>query len=179
MDITLNYFELFQLSVSCEIDSRQLALRYKALHRAIHPDRYAADNTDQHQRLSLQYAAYVNEAYDTLKTPLRRFIYLLELAGRPVDMECNTSMEPDFLMEQMALRESIAELKMMAKPTEQLQYLMSQINDKLSVLSAEFTQLWHKNQFELLDQAERVVRKMQFMVKLTAELEQIESNLLD
>ena len=178
MDITLNYFELFQLPVSCELNSSQLALRYRELQRAVHPDRFAGD-ADRQQRLSVQYAAYVNEAYTTLKAPLTRYIYMLQLAGRQVDLEKNTMMDPVFLMEQMTLRESVAELREKAKPDVELDNLIEQVDGSIEALGDDFSRLWAQGRPEDLEQAEVVVRKMQFMVKVAAELEQLESELLD
>ncbi len=178
MDITLNYFELFQLPVACELDSKQLALRYRELQKAVHPDRFAGDAGRQ-QRLSVQYAAYVNEAFETLKSPLSRFIYMLQLADREVSMEQNTVMDPAFLMEQMSLREAVGELRDNPNPEPELDRLIDQVQSSLNAFIAEFNHLWVSGTPENLDQAEAVVRKMQFMVKVAAELEQLESELLD
>ncbi|WP_263078833.1 Fe-S protein assembly co-chaperone HscB [Endozoicomonas sp. Mp262] len=178
MDITQNYFELFQLPVSCQLDHGKLALKYRELQKTVHPDRFAGDAHRQ-QRLSVQYAAYVNEAFDTLKLPLKRFIYLLNLAGLSVDMEQNTVMDPEFLMEQMALREQMAELRGLPDPEAGIDRLINAVEDSLDELSEEFERLWVQGQSEHLKQAETVVQKMQFMVKVAAELEQLESELLD
>ena len=176
MDITLNYFELFQLPVSCELNTSQLAIRYRELQRTVHPDRFAGD-ADRQQRLSVQYAAYVNEAYTALKTPLARYIYLLKLAGREVDMERNTVMDPAFLMEQMELREAVAEVRDQPQPEAALEELVEQVDDSLDALGQHFAELWAEQSADALEQAEVVVRKMQFMVKVADELDQIEAEL--
>ena len=178
VDITKNFFELFQLPVSCEVDYQVLAQRYRELQKTVHPDRFAGDSERQ-QRLSVQYAAYVNEAYDTLKKILPRDIYLLKLAGRQVEMERNTIMEPAFLMEQMELREAVAELKQQSNPEAELDRLINRVDQGLAAFQKQFQMLWEASDGSSLDQAEAVVRKMQFMVKLASELEQLESELLD
>lgn len=55
----------------------------------------------------MQWTTRVNEAYRTLRSPVQRAKYLLELAGVDVGFETNTSMPPEFLMRQMELRETL------------------------------------------------------------------------
>ncbi len=178
VDLTKNYFELFELPVSCQVDQQRLSSQYRALQRAVHPDRFAGDD-DRQQRLSIQYASHVNEAFNTLKQPLSRAIYLLKLSGRDVDMERNTIMEPVFLMEQMELRESVADIKSRKKPEQEVERLAGQVDADIHRYLQKFEGFWVSGTDQDLDQAETVVRKMQFMVKLAAELEQLESELLD
>ncbi len=175
VDLTQNYFELFELPVSCQPDQQLLARQYRALQRTVHPDRFAADSERQ-QRLSVQYAAFVNEAFHTLKQPLARAVYLLRLAGREVDMERNTVMDAQFLMAQMELRDEVSELKAQANPEADLERLIKLVDDDNTAYFNQFEQHW---QAQELEQAETIVRKMQFMVKLAAELAQLESKLLD
>jgi molecular chaperone HscB len=49
----------------------------------------------------------VNEAHRTLKSPVQRAKYLLELNGVDVGFETNTAMPAEFLVEQMELREAL------------------------------------------------------------------------
>lgn len=187
VDITKNYFELFQLPVSCQVDLPTLSEHYRELQRAVHPDRFAGADGRQ-QRLAIQYAAYVNEGYETLKSPMQRSLYLLELAGCKVDLETNTVMDPMFLMEQMELRESMSEVRDHANPEAELERLLDEVNEGIDHLFSVFEQMWLAGRAEgteaaarenALKKARDTVRKMQFMVKLAAELEQLESELLD
>ncbi len=178
VDLTGNYFELFQMPVACEVDLQQLARQYRELQKAVHPDRFAGESERQ-QRLSVQYAAHVNQAYDTLRSPLLRMIYLLKLSGRELEMENNTIMDPVFLMEQMELRESLADLHHSENPEPELERMMARADADMETYLADFKSLWQVGGQDELNKAEAVVRKMQFMVKLAAELEQLESQLLD
>ncbi|WBA83570.1 Fe-S protein assembly co-chaperone HscB [Endozoicomonas sp. GU-1] len=178
VDLTKNYFELFELPVSCQVDLQHLSSQYRALQRAVHPDRFAGDDERQ-QRISIQYASHVNEAFDTLKQPLPRVIYLLKLAGRDVDMERNTIMDPGFLMEQMELREAVADIRSASNPEQEVERLAGQVDADILRYLQRFEGFWSSGTEQDLEQAETVVRKMQFMVKLAAELEQLESELLD
>ena len=70
-DFSKNYFELFGLPVGYIVDAKALAERYRELQRIVHPDRFA-NASDQERRLSVQGAALINEAYETLKDPIAR-----------------------------------------------------------------------------------------------------------
>lgn len=106
MNLTSNDFELFGLPRRFAQDRAALDGRWRALQAEVHPDRFASEGAAA-QRVAVQYAVRVNEAYQRLKDPLKRAAYLCELAGQPVDAENNTAMPPAFLMQQMEWRESL------------------------------------------------------------------------
>ena len=178
VDLTRNYFELFQIPVACELDLKQLSRNYRELQKTVHPDRFAGEG-DRQQRLSVQYAAHVNEAYDTLKSPLLRMVYLLKLSGRDLKMENNTIMDPAFLMEQMELREALVDIKDNKNPEPELERMIDKTDQDMEQYLSQFKSYWQAGDEHSLKKAEAVVRKMQFMVKLAAELGQLESELLD
>jgi molecular chaperone HscB len=99
-------FTLFGLPRRHALDRAELDGRWRALQAEVHPDRFAAQGAAA-QRLAMQWAVRVNEAYGRLKDPLRRGAYLCGLAGVDVGAERNTAMPPDFLLEQMAWREAL------------------------------------------------------------------------
>jgi molecular chaperone HscB len=101
-------FTLFGLPQRFAQDRAAIDERWKQLQREAHPDRFAAQGTAA-QRVAMQWSVRINEAYRRLKDPLRRAAYLCELRGAPIDAERNTAMPPQFLMEQMELREALDE----------------------------------------------------------------------
>lgn len=106
MRLTDNDFQLFglperQAQVRADIDAR-----WKALQAEVHPDRFAAGGAAA-QRVAMQWAMRVNEAYQRLRDPLARAAYLCELRGAPVQAENNTQMPGAFLMQQMEWREAL------------------------------------------------------------------------
>lgn len=106
MKLDADDFELFGLLRRQEQDRAQIDLRWKSLQGEVHPDRFAAEGSAA-QRLAMQWAVRVNEAFQRLKDPLRRAAYLCELHGEAVNAEDNTAMPPEFLMQQMAWREAL------------------------------------------------------------------------
>src|SRR5258708_26641554 len=105
-DLHQNHFELFGLPARFAVDAAALEARYHELQREVHPDRFAAAS-EAERRVSMQLATRVNEAYQTLKSPLRRAVYILQLRGVDPKFETNTAMPPEFLMEQISWRERI------------------------------------------------------------------------
>jgi molecular chaperone HscB len=99
-------FTLFDLPRRFGLDRNELDRRWRALQAEVHPDRHAAQG-DAAQRIAMQWAVRVNEAYQRLKDPLRRGGYLCELAGKPIEAENNTAMPATFLMQQMSWREAL------------------------------------------------------------------------
>ena len=106
MKLDSDDFELFGVPRRFAQDRAQLDTRWRALQAEVHPDRFAVDGQAA-QRVAMQWAVRVNEAYQRLKDPLKRAAYLCELNGAPVDAENNTAMPPAFLMQQMEWREAL------------------------------------------------------------------------
>ena len=109
-DFQQNHFDLFGLAQSFRIDVAKLEQQYHALQTLVHPDK-SAHLPDAEQRLAMQRATLVNEAYQTLRNPLCRARYLLSLHGVDIQEENNTLMPPDFLLAQMEWREAVSEAR--------------------------------------------------------------------
>ena len=106
MNLASTDFELFDIAPRFALDANAVDARWRALQAEVHPDRFAADGAAA-QRVAMQWAVRVNEAYQRLKDPLRRAAYLCELNGAPVNAENNTAMPTGFLVQQMEWRESL------------------------------------------------------------------------
>ena len=106
MQLSDDDFTLFGLPQRHALDAAALADQWRALQSQVHPDRFASEGASA-QRLAMQWAVRVNEAYQRLKDPLKRAAYLCELAGQPINAENNTAMPGAFLMQQMEWREAL------------------------------------------------------------------------
>ena len=104
--LSANDFVLFGIPVQFAQDRAAIDARWKALQREAHPDRFAAQDAAA-QRQAMQWSVRINEAYQRLKDPLRRAVYLCELGGVAVRAESNTAMPARFLMQQIAWREAL------------------------------------------------------------------------
>lgn len=108
MNLQANDFELFDLPPRQAQDRAEIDAHWRSLQAKVHPDRFAAEGAAA-QRIAMQWAVRVNEAYQRLKDPVKRAAYLCELQGAAVDAENNTAMPAAFLMQQMAWREALDE----------------------------------------------------------------------
>ncbi len=171
-----NHFELFGLPVSFDIDTDNLAARYREMQRRVHPDKYA-NASDQDRRLSLQMTALINEAFQTLKDPVRRGRYLLSLRGIDLGDETDTAMDPAFLMEQMELRENLDEVKQADNPHKQLAELANRIEQRLQEGMGQFRRALADGTPESNKKARNAVREMQFLEKMRLEIDNLEEEL--
>ncbi|MCL1066338.1 co-chaperone HscB [Shewanella olleyana] len=174
----MNYFELFQITPSFDIDTANLAERYRELQRAVHPDKFA-NESEQQKLLSVQRTAQVNDGYQTLKNPLRRAEHMLSLRGIDISHETTTVKDTAFLMQQMEWRESLEDIKDSQQADESIDDLYQSFADFEKTLSQLLAQLLavdtEENNFSAADQ----IRKLKFMAKLQDELARIEDSLLD
>jgi len=146
------------------VDAAALERGYREIQAQIHPDRFAASG-DAERRASMQWTTRVNEAYRTLKDPVQRAKYLLELNGVDVAFETNTQMPTDFLMRQLELREALAE----AKGAGALDRLREGVEQEKAALQGRIGELIDARRE--LDAAAGEVRKLMFLHRLGEEIE--------
>jgi molecular chaperone HscB len=166
MDFSRNHFELFGLPQTYALDRDRLDAAYRELQQAVHPDRFAAQ-PESEQRLAMQWATQVNEAYQTLKHPVNRGIYLLSLQGIDALHAGNTKMAPAFLMQQMEWRETI-ETARAGRNVDMLDELGAELRSEHRRIEAELAAVIDEAQD--YEAATEAVRQLRFMDKLIAEV---------
>ncbi|WP_217474888.1 co-chaperone HscB [Stutzerimonas stutzeri] len=171
---TLCHFALFELQPAFDLDLDMLSSRYRELARKVHPDRFA-DAGETEQRYAIERSANLNEAYQTLKTPSRRARYLLTLQGREMPLEA-TVQDPAFLMQQMQWREELEELQDDADFAG-IASFKARLKSAQHALNESFAPIWQDDSQR--EEAERLVRRMQFLDKLSQEVRQLEERLDD
>jgi molecular chaperone HscB len=160
-----NHFELFGLTPAFALEAESLERSYRGIQARIHPDRYAHAG-DAERRASMQWTTRVNEAYRTLKSPVQRARYLLEMNGVDVGFETNTQMPTDFLLRQLELRETLAG----AKQPAALDELLAEVRREQRLLEQGIAQLIDGSKDYAAAAGE--VRKLMFLDKLAAEIDQ-------
>ncbi|HEB63672.1 MAG TPA: Fe-S protein assembly co-chaperone HscB [Gammaproteobacteria bacterium] len=170
-----NYFELFALPCTFDIDLRVLKECYQLLQKNFHPDRYAS-KPDHEKRLAMQHATELNDAYSVLKDPVKRGFYLLSLYQ---SNEQNLSEEvsikdPAFLMQQFELREALAAIRTLDELLLFIKKTDASINETIEQLKTEFKEISPKN----LSKIQSILSKIQFMVKLREEAFLLEEELM-
>ncbi len=168
------YFDLFQLPMHFHLDQNALAKQYHALQKIAHPDRYAGSSATD-QRLALQQSIQINQAYNTLRDPLQRAVYMLELRGIAMDTESTTLQDTAFLMQQIELREALAAIPQQTEPLDALDDLLTgiheQIKTQIHALAAWFAEPADSNI------ACAHIQKLQFLNKVQHEAEAMEAEL--
>jgi molecular chaperone HscB len=166
LDFRQNHFELMGLPATFRLDRAALDTAYRQLQGRLHPDRFS-QSSDQERRLAVQGAAWVNEAYSTLKDDTRRARYLLTLNGVEFDDERDTANDPEFLMEQMELREALEEAPDAADPLGRLDQISADIQVRRKALSEAFEVAFNGGD---LDDAKTQVLRMRFYDRLGDEV---------
>jgi len=160
-----NHFELFQMPVMFEIDTQQLDAAYREVQGRVHPDKFVTA-TDAEKRVAMQWATRANEAYQTLKNPLKRAMYLCEMNGVDLATESNTNMPTAFLMQQIEWREALDEARD-TKNQSALEQLENELIQKRGDLLTQVTQ--HLNAAQYNDAGEQV-RQLMFVEKFGDEV---------
>lgn len=103
----MNYFELFEIPVSLQVDPALLSKQYVALQKKYHPDFFTQSGEDE-QAEALHFSSELNKGLKILRNPDEIIKYVLQLKGLLTDDE-KYQLPPDFLMEMMELNESLEE----------------------------------------------------------------------
>ena len=172
MNLSENHFQIFGVPARFELDLAALEARYRELQREVHPDRFAGASQAE-QRVSMQLATRVNEAYQTLKSPLKRAEYLLKLQGVDPEFETNTAMPAGFLADQMERRERLGEAAD-AADWEKLLALSSSLRLDLDSLLGRI-----ERQLDAGDwgEAAATLRQLKFLEKFGEEIDAVEERM--
>lgn len=164
--LSATYFEIFDIPVSFECDINAIQQRYRELQKAVHPDKFV-NSSDLEKRISMQHTSCINEAFNTLKNPVERALYLLKLKGLDINFDNETTMDAQFLIEQLELRESLAAVGNDTESLDKLDVMGGEVKNKLSRLMLDFSSLYEADETE---QARELIRKMQFLKKAQKEI---------
>lgn len=166
MHFEQNFFQLFGLPVAFRLDLQALGVAYRQVLGEVHPDRFAAQG-EAAQRLALQWSTHINEGYRTLKNPVERARYLLQLQGVDTAEQTHTALPMDFLMAQMQWREAIGEARAQ-HDVDALEHLAQELRAEMQALDAQLASALDEQQH--WEAAAEMVRKMRFFDKLDEEI---------
>src|SRR5882757_4140881 len=138
--LPVNYFSFFGLPRKLNLDVSRLERDFYQLSRKLHPDLNArADKREQ--EWSLEQSSLLNDAYRTLKDPIKRTQYLLRLEGVELEEQSKSATEqaratgqvkkqivpPDLLEEVFELNMQLEELRMQKKMGEDDSALIEEV----------------------------------------------------
>ena len=150
----VDYFTFFGLPRKLTLDVAALERDFYELSRKLHPDLNARAGS-QEQEWSLQQSSLLNDAYRTLKDPIRRTHYLLHLEGVQLEEQSKSATEkaratgevkkqivpPDLLEEVFELNMQLEELKMQKKMGEDDPALIGEIGKHKLELEKKYDEL--------------------------------------
>src|SRR5271165_5426569 len=148
--VPVDYFSFFGLPLKLNLDVAALEKDFYALSRKLHPDLNAGTDS-QEQEWSLQQSSLLNDAYRTLKDPIKRTQYLLHLEGVELEEQSKTATEqaratgamkkqivpPDLLEEVFELNMQLEELSMNKKTGDNDPSLIAEIGKQKLSLEAK------------------------------------------
>ena len=162
------YFNLFQLEPSFNIDTEALEQTYRALAARFHPDKFASASAFE-QKQAVMMSSTINDAYRTLKSPIDRAAYLLKSQNIDADAPEHTSFSPEFLMQQMEWRETLMNAQM-EQNHDAIRALDQEIQEVQSNLYQDLQQAFEQQDYE---SAAQWVRHGRFLNKLRNEIASI------
>ena len=145
-----DYFVFFGLAQKLNLDVALLEREFYKLSRKFHPDLYAREGKVK-QNWSMEQTSFLNDAYRTLKDPIRRTEYLLHLQGVELEEQSKTATEkarasgtikeqvvpPDLLEEVFELNMQLEELRRNKKTGEEAPALVKELEAQRAALSSK------------------------------------------
>jgi molecular chaperone HscB len=128
----MNPFEILGLEAGIDINKEDLEERYLSLSREYHPD-FNQGLAAEQQVAMLTRSAELNDAYKLLRNPWSRAETTITILD-PEAMEATKTLQPDFLMEAMEMREEADDATpeessaMQAGVTDQIHAYLQSIN---------------------------------------------------
>jgi molecular chaperone HscB len=160
--VPVDYFTFFGFPKKLNLDTAALEKEFYALSRRLHPD-MSAQADGRERAWSLEQSSLLNDAYRTLKDPIKRTQYLLRLEGVELEEQSKQATEkarasgelkkqvvpPDLLEEMFELNMQLEELRAQKKLGEDDPALLEEIGkarlsleEKHDALLAELKSDW-------------------------------------
>ena len=174
-DSDRNYFELFGLNPVFDIDTAALQAAQQRVQASCHPDRHVGGSAAE-RRAAVQMASLVNQAYATLRDPVKRARYLLQLNGARLPDDSETTADTAFLMEQMELREAVEACRAADDPLGCCARVAARLAERADELARAFVADLDAGE---LDAALDSSRKMQFVQRIRQQLDELQFELED
>ena len=177
----LDYFRVLGVERTPALDESALASRYYELSRRLHPDLYQTASA-QEREASLHNSALVNRAYRTLRNPVQRGVYWLELHGEKLGAN-NNRVPPQLASLVFAVQEQLEELRdarragQQAEVDDALSQLRTQLEEQRAQSQAALTRnfsRWHDDSPEtsaLLAELKSVLSEMAYLRTLLRDVE--------
>lgn len=158
----VDLFDRLDLVPGFDLEPKTLDQVYFARQRQLHPDRFRA-KTAREQAFAQGQAANLNEAYETLRDPLSRAVFLLKRVGRQIDdADGVTVHDKALLIEAMEAREALDE----AGDVASVDIVAAKAQSDADAVIRELSELFRLHD---LDRATRATLRLKYLRKLAEE----------
>jgi molecular chaperone HscB len=160
-----SYFELLQVPPSFSIDTKSLEQNFKKLQMNLHPDKFSTRSKEE-QELSAIHSQRLNEAFTTLKSPVRRALYMLEQKGVSGVEEGKTETDLEILTEAMSYREKLENAKTadeLAELKVKIKEVIHDVEKELAAAIGDTAQINH---------SVRTAVRMRYLEKVLEEIDE-------
>ena len=138
-------FETLGLPRRYDVDLAAAEKTHRELSRALHPDKHASGGASE-RKDSLNSTALLNDAYRTLRDPIKRAESLFALLGISIGEGQEPKAEPGFLMDMMEQREALEDAKA-SKDAAALRALAAVIEGKQMTAQQQLAQGFKSGEF--------------------------------
>jgi molecular chaperone HscB len=168
----MNYFEFYGIPESFQIDQSALKKKFYELSKLYHPDFYAGEDEAKKQEI-LELSTLNNKAYQVLNDPARRMEYILKLHDL-VSEGAKPQLPTDFLMEMMDINERLMEVdsaEELATVAAEVLAIEGDINEKLSTLTTDYTEINHTAQEERRTEIADIYYRQKYLLRIKESLD--------
>ena len=159
-----NFFELFNIDISVNVNLLDLDRKLKELQLKFHPDKFS-NTSDYEKRLATMVSSYINDGYKVLSNILLRVDYILKINSYNID-ESKTINNINFLQEQIEYSELIDAMR--SNPNEnKINIILNDIKKHTNNTIQEICESFEISDF---DKMWNLSSKLKFYIKNTNEL---------
>jgi molecular chaperone HscB len=170
-----DYYAVLGIARGLNLSLDDLQKRFYELSRELHPDRFMLKSEAERQR-ALDMSSALNDAYRTLKDPIKRAQYLLSLEGFDIGEQRSNNVPPELLEEVFELNMALEEMRGgddSARP--QLEQAENNFAGMLAASDQELIDLFVKydasQSREVLTQIRNVLNRRKYIFNLVSEVQ--------
>lgn len=168
--MTSSYFSYFDLASAFDVNIEALDKKYLELQSKTHPDKFATKSPDERMKAA-QETVNINQAYQTLKSPLKRAVYLLQLQEIEAFEEQKTLQDKTLLLETLEAQEKLAD----ATTAQQLSVLQQDADQLQQTLLAKLSTAFQQNN---LQDAKNLTIRLKYNTKQMDDIRQKQFDLI-
>ncbi len=170
-----DFYEIFGLPRSLNLALDDLQQRFYNLSRELHPDRFMQKPEAERQR-ALDMSSALNDAYRTLKDPIKRAQYLLTLEGFDIGEQRSKDVPPELLEEVFELNMALEEMRsgddsarpQLEKAEKNFTGMLSETDQQLQSLFAQYDSSHTR---EVFGEIRNLLNRRKYIQNLVSEVE--------